>query len=441
MSERRNIFREVALERLASPEQLDQMMQVTTRRGWLGLASLGLVIAAALAWGVFGSIPERVAGMGILVRSGGVYEVASENDGRVADFAVQVGDTIREGQVVARLARPDLAERIRQAGSRVAELDARQRQLSVFGVRDAQLQAAFLAQSRSGLEQSVAASEAALRALREKVANEEQLAAQGLVTRQTLLATVQEYERLKEKVNTDRGGIAQLEVRRLQGENSNQVALQEARFRLDEARRELAQLESERRLTSEVVSPYTGRVLEIMAERGSFVGRGQTVLTVDLERGAGRDLEAVVYVPSTHGKKVRPGMEIHIAPSTVQREEYGHLLGRVTYVSAYPATPRGMQRVLKNEQLVSALSGPDAPYEVHATLLPDPRSASRYRWSSAGGPPVELQSGTLADGRIVVQRRRPVTMLIPQLRKQVSPEPGRAAAVRGAAVRDGGARP
>lgn len=436
MSERRNIFREVALERLASPEQLDQMMQVTTRRGWLGLASLGGVIGAALVWGVFGSVPERVAGAGILVKSGGVYEVVSESDGRVADFAVQVGDTIREGQVVARLARPDLDERIRQAGARVAELDARQGQLSTFGVRDARLQAAYLAQSRASLEQSVAASEAALRALRDRVASEEQLAAQGLVTRQTLLATVQEFERVKEKVRTDRGEIAQLEVRRLQGENSNHQALQEARFRLDEARRELAQLESERRLTSEVVSPYTGRVLEIMAERGSFMGRGQTVLNVDLERGGGWGLEAVVYVPSTHGKKVRPGMEIHIVPSTVQREEHGHLIGRVTYVSAFPATRKGMQRVLKNEQLASALSGPDAPYEVHAALVPDPWSASRYRWSSAGGPPVELQSGTLADGSIVVQRRRPVTMLIPQLRKQVAPGPGRSAAVRGGAVRD-----
>ncbi|HEV2149620.1 MAG TPA: NHLP bacteriocin system secretion protein, partial [Longimicrobiaceae bacterium] len=428
MSERRNIFREVALERLSSPEQLDQMMQVTTRKGWLALASLGGVLAAALVWGIFGSIPERVGGAGILVLSGGVYEVASESDGRVAEFAVQVGDTIREGEVVARLARPDLEERIRQARARVAELDARQRQLSHFGGRDAELQAAFLTQSRSSMQQSVAASEATLKALRDRVSNEEQLVAQGLLTRQALLATVQEYERVREKVRGDRSEVAQLEVRRLQAENSNREALQEARFRLDEARRELAQLESERRLTSELVSPYTGRVLEIMAERGSFVVRGQPVLNVDLERSGGHGLEAVVYVPSVHGKMVKPGMEIQIVPSTVRREEYGHLVGRVTYVSAFPATRKGMQRVLKNEQLVGALSGPDAPYEVHATLVPDVGSASRYRWSSSWGPPIELQSGTLAEGSIVVQRRRPVSMLIPQLRKQVAPGPGRTVA-------------
>ncbi|MBV9773402.1 MAG: NHLP bacteriocin system secretion protein, partial [Gemmatimonadetes bacterium] len=267
MSERRNIFREVALERLSSPEQLDQMMQVTTRRGWLALASLGCVLAAALAWGVFGSIPDRVSGPGILVRSGGVYEVTSENEGRVADFAVQVGDTIREGQVVARLARPDLTEKIRQARARIAELDGRQRQLAGFGARDTELQTAYLAQSRSSLQQSVSASEAALKALREKVANEEQLVAQGLLTRQALLATVQEYERVKEKARTDQGEIAQLEVRRLQAENTNREALQTALFQLDEARRDLAQLESEQSLTSQVVSPYTGRVLEILAER------------------------------------------------------------------------------------------------------------------------------------------------------------------------------
>ena len=33
------LFRKVALERLSSPEQLDQMMTVTSLRGWIALAA------------------------------------------------------------------------------------------------------------------------------------------------------------------------------------------------------------------------------------------------------------------------------------------------------------------------------------------------------------------------------------------------------------------
>ena len=38
---KQNIFREESIERLSSPEQLDQLMQVVSRRNWLPLTTLG----------------------------------------------------------------------------------------------------------------------------------------------------------------------------------------------------------------------------------------------------------------------------------------------------------------------------------------------------------------------------------------------------------------
>ncbi len=414
---RNDIFRKVALDRLASPEQLDQLMQVTTPRGWLALLAMGGLLAAAVAWSVFGSIPERVSGQGMLIRSGGVFEVVSQSGGRVTDLSVRVGDAITEGQVVARLSQQETVDQVQQARARVAELEAKHRQVTAFASRDVELQAVHLAQQRANLEQSIAAAETTLGALRQRMENEEQLVKQGLVTRQTLLATVQEHEQFREKVRAARSDLAQLRVQgeqlRAKAEADAQVSL----FELSEGRRELARLESELERNSQVTSPYTGRVLEVMTEQGSVVDRGVAILTVDLSGKAVKNLEAVVYVPSVHGKKVKPGMEIQIAPSTVRKEEYGYLLGRVTYVSDFPATPQGMQRILKNPQLVTALSGEDAPYEVHADLLPDPGSLSRYRWSSSGGPPIRIQSGTLASANVVLERRRPIVMVIPQLRR------------------------
>jgi HlyD family secretion protein len=89
----------------------------------------------------------------------------------------------------------------------------------------------------------------------------------------------------------------------------------------------------------------------------------------------------------------------------------------VTTVSSYPSTPRGMQRVLKNDQLVTALSGGGAPYEVRATLLRDPRTPSGYRWTSSHGPPLTIQSGTLAGAQVIVDRQRPIAAVLPLLRR------------------------
>lgn len=414
---RTSVFRKVALDRLSSPEQLDQLMRVTTPRGWLGLATLGVLILVAVGWSLVGSIPERVSGQGILIRSGGVFAVEAPSEGSVMDLSIRVGDVIAEGQVIGRLARYDLADRIRQGRARVAEQEAEYERLREFGSRDLELQTSRIARSRTNLEQSIQAGERTLAALQERVRNEEALVAQGLLTRQALLGTQQQAEEARERIRAARAELAQLRVQELQVRNEGDARTREGLFRLNEARRDLSLLEQELRLSSEVTSQYTGRVLEVMVEQGSMVARGQPIVTVDLAGRAVGDLEAVVYLPSVHGKKVKPGMEIQIAPSTVKKEEYGFLLGRVTYVSDFPATPAGMRRVLKNDQLVSALSGEDAPYEIHAELFPDPGNASAYRWSSSGGPPIRIQSGTLAGASVVVERRRPIHMVVPQLRR------------------------
>jgi HlyD family secretion protein len=414
---KKEIFRSVALERLSSPEQLDQLMQVTTPRGWLLLLGMGALLLTALVWGVLGSVPERIAGQGILIRSGGVLEVEASGDGRVTDVAVRVGDVVSEGQVVARIQRQDLVLRIQQKRAEVSELRRRHAQQMQFGDRDVQLQAAYRTQRREQLQAAIDAATSTLSALNQRIESEEELVRQGLITRQALLTTTQQRDQASERVRQSRSEIVQLDAEAGQVLNRNRQAAQESQTRLTGAERELAQWESELRTTSEVTSPYTGRVLEVVVEQGSMVTRGNPILTVDLTGKAVKGLEAIIYIPSIHGKKIRPGMEVQIAPSTVKKEEFGYLLGTVTYVSDFPVTPQGMQRVLKNEQLVSSLSGDDAPYEIHADLLPDPDNLSTYRWTSSEGPPIRIQSGTVASAGVVVERRKPILMVIPQLRR------------------------
>ncbi len=50
----RPIFREVALERLSSPDELDRLLKVTDSKAWIAqLATFGLIIVA-LVWGYIG---------------------------------------------------------------------------------------------------------------------------------------------------------------------------------------------------------------------------------------------------------------------------------------------------------------------------------------------------------------------------------------------------
>ncbi len=53
-----DIFREKSLERMASPEQLDDYIRVTTPSIWLVLLAIVILLAGVATWSVLGTSPE-----------------------------------------------------------------------------------------------------------------------------------------------------------------------------------------------------------------------------------------------------------------------------------------------------------------------------------------------------------------------------------------------
>jgi HlyD family secretion protein len=411
------IFRKVSLDRLASPEQLDQLMQITNPRGWIALAAFGALLATCIAWGIFGSVPDKIAGQGILIRTGGVFEVTTLSSGQVVDMAVRVGEEVDHGQVIARIAQPEIVRRVQAAKADLDAVAAEFERTRSFAARDERLRTESLSEREQSLTEGIRAIRQSIQWLEEKGAGQEALVREGLITRQTLMNTRTELENAREKIRMQEGELRRAAVDRLAIRNQLQKDVESSRFQMEQKRTALAEAEAELENSSKITSPYTGRVLEVMAEQGSVIGRGESILSLDLTGKAVKELEAVMYVAATHGKKIEPGMQIQITPATVRKEEYGMMMGRVTYVSDFPATTRGMSRVLKNDQLVATLSGGGAPYEVRADLLPDPTTPSRYRWSSSEGPPAEVRSGTLAGASITVHSKRPIALVLPILRR------------------------
>ena len=411
------IFRKASLDRLASPEQLDQMLQITDPRGWIALVSLGAVLATAVIWSIAGVVPENVNATGILVKSGGVYEVVPIAGGRVVDVSVGVGERVTEGQVIARVDQPEIRDRLTGAQATLLALQSENVRLVRFGSRDAELQLAMMDRQRATLAGTIESQRHNLGFLTEKILSQERLVADGLLTKPALMGTRQQHDQAETNISEAMSQLAQLDVRRLELANHQTGNARSSELRIAEQLRTIADLTREIEVKSQVRAPYTGRILEVMTERGSVVGPGEPLFSLDLAGRGVKDLEAILFVPSEHGKQIRTGMIVQIAPSTVKQEEFGLLLGRVTYVADYPATPKGMWRVLKNDKLVAGLAGQDAPYEVHVDLLVDPTTVSGYRWSSSKGPPQRIQSGTLSRGSIAVQERRPIELVIPLLKK------------------------
>lgn len=99
----KEIFRKEVLERMSSPEQLDQLMPITSRRGWIALAGIGALLIVGVLWGVFGQIETNVPASGALMRVGGLQIIDAPVNAEVTAVAVKVGDTVTAGQELLRL--------------------------------------------------------------------------------------------------------------------------------------------------------------------------------------------------------------------------------------------------------------------------------------------------------------------------------------------------
>ena len=65
-----SLFRKSALDRISSPEQLNEYMKVAGPGVWAILAGLALTFAAFIVWGFVGSIPETVDMYGTILAPG-----------------------------------------------------------------------------------------------------------------------------------------------------------------------------------------------------------------------------------------------------------------------------------------------------------------------------------------------------------------------------------
>ena len=116
----KQIFRQVALDRLSSPEQLDQLITVTSPKGWVALLTVGALIVAAIVWGIFGTIATKVTSSGMILETGSMMQVTPISDGQIAEIYVAPGSTVRPGQLLATLSQPSQMQELERLRSEMA---------------------------------------------------------------------------------------------------------------------------------------------------------------------------------------------------------------------------------------------------------------------------------------------------------------------------------
>ena len=409
-------FRKSALEKLSTPEKLDQMIKVTGPKAWIALTTITLVLVTALVWSFGGNVKTKLNVVGVLL-GGEVHEVVSTAQGQLINLNVTVGDQIHEGDVIATIEQPQISQQIEEAEALLQERKYELEQLLSFGTQDSRLQGEFISQQRSSLQLQIETQRNSMEFLKNQLETENELRKRGLITTTQIVNTQQQIEAARNQIESLKAQMAQTSSQKLNLDFDSDQKRNLLEQRIAQAKRNLEQLNERYEIQSNITSPYNGEVVEVLTDAGIIVGQGTPLFKLKNQNGTEGNLRGILYIPSQDGKKIKVGMEALVAPSTVQPQDYGFMKATVTYVSDFPITQQGMMTSVKNDQLVQTLIGMGAPFEVHVEFEKDPNAYSGFRWTSAQGPDVLINEGTSCIGKVTVKSEPPIAIVVPALKK------------------------
>lgn len=414
-----SFFRKSALEKLSTPEKLDQLIKVTGPKAWIALLTIALALGVGITWSVFGRVKTKLDVVGVVL-GGDVHEVVSTAQGQLVELKVAIGDKVKKGDIIATIQQPELSQQIEDAKAVLADRKFEMGKLLSYGNQGNHLQGEYINQTRVSIQGEIESEKKKLAFLNNQLESENGLLAKGLIVKSQVANTKQQIEASKNTIERLKGQMVETSSQQhtLGYDLQQKVTLQNQR--IAEAERTLQFLTEKYDTQKNIRSPYEGEVVEVLTDRGVVVGLGSPLFKVKNEGSANTKLaglKGVLYIPSKDGKKIKKGMEALVAPSTVQPQEYGFIKSKVTYVSDFPITEKGMLTSVKNDQLAKGLLASGPLFEVHVDFEKDPASYSGFKWTSAKGPDVTIKEGTSCMGKVTIQEERPATIVVPAFKK------------------------
>ena len=469
----RELFRKKSLERLSSPERLDQLLRVVDQKTWLPLGAMAVLVLSVLVWSIVATIPLNVEGKGILLRPKHVVEVQARGTGRLLEIEVQPGGSVEEGTVLARIAKPELIKQIQLQQAKAAQLTDQSRRAGDLRDQRTVLEESSTRTQSDLLRKHIHELERVAEELREQrlqsIAKERERLQEQLERARELSASVQErMEKLLEQENlfSDKqqdelkeshiesverlirieGDLSELASDELQAEEDYLNRLKHigdlryereglgvrekelAQENLEEegsyeqqiadVNREIERLELRLDEETRIVSEHAGIVLEVSVVPGQILEPGDRIGSFQVI-DPDEPLISLTYFTVRDGKRLEEDSMIRVTPDTVERQRFGSIKGRIRKVGPYPVSLSEVRTMVGNRAVAEVLTSAGHLIEVEATLDEMEGAPGVYAWTSSKGRDVALSAGITTTARVAVEEVRPIALVLPFLKTTI----------------------
>ena len=409
-----SLFRRSALEKMSSPERLDEAMTAASPRYWIAFLGTFIIVAGAVAWGFLGSVPTRLNAQGILLNYGGeIFSATSEGDGQLAGILVANGQRVNRGDPLAVLDLKLDESRLARERDKLVKLEERRTAYILQREKDIGRREALKELRAESLRQRIDNSEHRGEVLSARLSDLKELHQKGHVNRQVILAAENEWLQAQETASALRSEVVNLDVEvqtrwEYWGDRIRQVDTE-----IFAHRKAMEDLEEKIAMSRHLRAPVDGHVTEIAASLGDRITTGMPVVRIMTDSD---ELDALLFVPPELGKRIRTGFAVNVEPSVTKKEEFGTVRGVVRSVSELPLSTSAIHSLLHNDKLVETFTARGAPVMVRADLVEDDGTASGLAWTSGKGPDFGIENGTLVSATVTTKRQAPVTLILPFLK-------------------------
>jgi membrane fusion protein len=312
--------------------------------GWLLLA----LASTALLFLALGSYSRTITATGVLRPASGVASIAVPDDVVVSALLAKEGQVVREGQVIARLLRPQsadgqsLTDQRRQTLTQQEQALITQRQSAGDAVEESRrkLNARIRDEQRQieAIDAQIAAQQALINSSQQELGRIESVAERGFISGRDL-------QQRRELLITRRQGLAELQQTRSLHSNAlaaAQIELSQVPSQLRAGQSnydaQLAQLRREGATlgnagTIDLVASRSGILTALRYREGESLPRGTIYARIVPQAGS---WQAEIKVPTSTIAQIGPGQEVRMTLPAYPVQDYGVLRGIIQQVGAAP---------------------------------------------------------------------------------------------------------
>ncbi|WP_176084493.1 NHLP bacteriocin system secretion protein [Martelella sp. HB161492] len=410
----RKVYRQSALKHLQTPESADSLMRVVGPSGWVVLVAIAIVIGGAIYWGFFGTVTTFVQGKGILGPAfGETRDFVVTHSGILQSLPPKLGDTIKKGDLIAAVEIISVAQDKREADRTLRSLKDEQALLQSYWNTLLPQQLSDLKKKEADLSKQAEWEQKQVDSRQKILDGFEKASATGAITALRLDEARDSLIQASTTLAQTKLDLDQIAAQRLELDNRKTTAFQSMNDRLLQAEENISDLEDTLQSGGKVYSDIDGKVIDVEGSPGAYVEPGSPLLTV---QPVDESIDGVFFANPLNGKKITAGMEVNVAPSTVEAARFGTIRGKVVWVSQDPQSDTAVERQIGNATLAKSLTGDVAPIAFGVILDRDKQAPSGFQWTSGHGPDMQIPPGTLADADVAVESVPPIVLVIPAIR-------------------------